>query len=319
MSARRVIYWAARQFAKTELRRYFQEQSLFDGIVVDSTAELFAALPGAFGIVLYDMPEAEARKLIDHPDFASIQWLHFLMAGREGFTAAGLPDRLLITGADGCVAPTVAEHAVGMALMLGRCFQLAATRQFRREWNRDLLDYTFSLEQANVVIVGYGHIGRQIEQRMHAFGACIHVVNRSAIPEIPDDRQYSLERMSEALRIADVLILTLPLTPRTQHLINGPALAKMKRSAILINVARGGLVDENALIEALSTGQIAGAATDVTTVEPLPVSSPLWDCPNLFITPHCAASGSQSTYRRICDSIEQGFSNALALVARQKQ
>jgi phosphoglycerate dehydrogenase-like enzyme len=141
-----------------------------------------------------------------------------------------------------------------------------------------------------LLIVGYGSIGRELARRAKAFDMSIWGVTRSG----KGDRTYTekifpASQLNEALPSADYVVIAAPETSETKHLIGAEQIARMKRGARLINVARGSLLDEAALIGALQSGALGGAALDVTGVEPLPPESPLWKAPNLFITPHTSA------------------------------
>jgi phosphoglycerate dehydrogenase-like enzyme len=135
-----------------------------------------------------------------------------------------------------------------------------------------------------VLIVGYGSIGKSIEDRLAPFGVEITRIARSARPGVEP-----ITRFAELLPAADVIVLTVPSTPDTKHLINADVIARMKQGALLVNAARGSVVDTDALVQALNDGRIR-AALDVTDPEPLPEDHPLWKAPNVFITPHVAAS-----------------------------
>lgn len=136
----------------------------------------------------------------------------------------------------------------------------------------------------NVLIIGYGSIGKSIEDRLVAFGVDITRIARSARPGVEP-----ISRLAELLPAADVVVLILPSTPETRHLIDAGAIARMKQGALLVNAARGSVVDTEALLQALNEGRIR-AALDVTDPEPLPADHPLWKARNVFITPHLAGS-----------------------------
>jgi phosphoglycerate dehydrogenase-like enzyme len=150
-----------------------------------------------------------------------------------------------------------------------------------------------------VMIVGYGSIGRSIEERLLAFGAEIMRVARH-----PREGVESIERLPELLPHADVVVLIVPLTDETTGMIGAPELAKMKQGALLVNAARGPVVNTDALVEALQSGRIR-AAIDVSDPEPLPKDHPLWSAPNLLITPHIAGSSPMSMHRAIAFAAEQ--------------
>lgn len=142
-----------------------------------------------------------------------------------------------------------------------------------------------------VLIVGYGSIGKSIEERLLPFGVNIVRVARSGKPGVEP-----VERLSELLPSADVVVLIVPLTPETRHLMNADTIARMKQGALLVNAARGPVVDTEALLQALTEKRIR-AALDVTDPEPLPDDHPLWKAPNLLITPHVAGSSPLFTAR----------------------
>lgn len=137
------------------------------------------------------------------------------------------------------------------------------------------------------MIAGFGAVGRAVAQRLRAFGMRVWAVTHSGKADAElAERVFPATELDAALPGADFLVLAAPETPDTFHMIAAPQLAKMKPGAILINVARGSLVDEAALVDALRRRALAGAALDVTAVEPLPPESPLWQMENVFITPH---------------------------------
>ncbi len=197
-----------------------------------------------------------------------------------------------LASAQGVNARAVAEHAIALVLAMARQLHLGRDNQHQRHWRGmigDLAQREDELGGKTLVIVGLGRIGGRLAQLAKAFD--MHVIgtrrdvsaDRGAADEIVPD-----SRLPEVLPRADFVALTCPLTPQTERLIDAKALGTMKRSAVLVNVARGRCVDEPALITALSGGVIAGAALDCTVEEPLPVDSPLWAMPNVLVTPHTA-------------------------------
>ncbi len=204
------------------------------------------------------------------------------------FQAAGIR----LASAQGANERAVAEHAMGLMLSLSRQISLARDNQHKHFWRGMISEIPRREDELGgktLVIVGMGRIGSRLAQLARAFDMHVIGVKRditrgveAANEAIPQDRLH------DALARADYVALTCPLTPQTEDLMNVAAFAAMKPSAYLINVARGRVVDENALMQALQTKAIAGAAIDCTREEPLPESSPLWDCPGLVITPHTA-------------------------------
>src|SRR6266852_2443161 len=191
-----------------------------------------------------------------------------------------------------CIFPVpMAEHTMGLLVALARNFPDSVRHQDRSQWGQqDLWDKPQRLTELNgrlLLIVGYGSIGRELARRAHAFDMRVWGVTRSG----KGDANYAekivpVAQLDEVLPEADYVVVAAPETAETAQLMNSARIARMKRGARLINVGRGSLLDEAALLRALESGALAGVALDVTATEPLPPDSPLWKAPNLFITPH---------------------------------
>jgi phosphoglycerate dehydrogenase-like enzyme len=207
---------------------------------------------------------------------------------REALKAAGIR----LASAQGVNARAVAEHAMSLILAMSRQLHFARDNQARHHWRGMISDIgkrEDELGGKTLLIVGLGRIGSHLAGLAKAFG--MHVIGTKRDPGTGGDNAddvFSNGRLGEVLPLADFVVLTCPLTPQTENLINAQAFSAMKPSAYLINVARGKVVDESALLDALRTGRIAGAGLDCTVDEPLPATSPLWDIPNALITPHTA-------------------------------
>ncbi len=207
-----------------------------------------------------------------------------------------------ITTVSGIHAPTIAEYALMMMLAFAHRLPRMVYYQKRGEWpsQRWRKFVPQELRGATVGVLGYGSIGREIGRLAHAFGMRVLGTRRGAASEsaryeLPaltggdePDRLYTPDQLTEMLPECDYVVLTVPYTSATHHLIDQRALRAMKPTSILINVARGSVVDEAALIHALREGWIAGAALDVFEQEPLTVDSPLWTMDNVIISPHVA-------------------------------
>ena len=205
------------------------------------------------------------------------------MAGVERMAEAGLFDhQRQWTSAKGSYAEPVAEHA--LALLLAGLRHLPE-RARAHEWGKPAAQTLFDQP---VTIVGGGGITAALISLLQPFRTQVTVVRRSAGPVPGAARTVTTEHLREALTGAQAVVLTLALTPQSRGLIGRAELELMDQQAWLVNVARGALVDTEALVGALRSGQIAGAALDVTDPEPLPAGHPLWDLPNCLITPHTA-------------------------------
>lgn len=218
-----------------------------------------------------------------------LRWLHVAGAGLERLAeTGGLEMGFTVTNSAGATSAPIAEWIAGAMLYFGRRFNYAVQNQAEHRWRRWA---GISLEGKTVGIFGLGSIGREASRRLRPFGMRVIATRRSAAPGDTDPDCDLLLPQSELPRLlaeSDYVVISAPLTDETRHIFDGDAFRAMKSSALLLNVARGGLVDHDALLEALQQGEIAGAALDVTEPEPLPPDSPLWDLPNVLITPHIA-------------------------------
>ena len=192
-----------------------------------------------------------------------------------------------LTNASGVHAIPISEHIFAFMLAFARRLPEAMRAQTQRQWNRQEDSPAFELAGKTMLLVGVGAIGRQTAHMAAALGMRVTGVRSDPAKTVPGvDRMVGPQEMLAALPEADFVVLTMPLTDETRGIVNHAFIEQMKPSAYLINIGRGGTVDEDALIEALLTGKIAGAGLDVFAVEPLPATSPLWEMPNVIITGH---------------------------------
>ncbi|MFD0362963.1 D-isomer specific 2-hydroxyacid dehydrogenase family protein [Nocardia sp. GCM10030253] len=250
------------------------------------------------GAILTEL--AQARGLIwvggprEFPDELpdSIEWVQLPAAGIEDWFTAGIfarhPD-IRFTSAAGAFAASVAEHTLMLLLAgvryLPEHLRAASWRQ------QDFFPHVGTLRGKTVTIIGAGGIGRALIPMLVPLGAHIIAVNRSGRPVtgpgIPDTIEtIPAEQLGKVWSRTDHVVIAAPATPATEHLIGAEELARLKPSPWVINVARGSLIDTDALVAALASGAIAGAGLDVTDPEPLPDGHPLWVLPNAIVTPH---------------------------------
>jgi phosphoglycerate dehydrogenase-like enzyme len=240
-----------------------------------------APLEGADGLVSLTDDPAELPELPD-----SVRWVQLPSAGVEQWLRAGVVrDGRTWTSATGSFGLAVAEHALALMLAADKALHTFARA---RSWDRNGRDLVRLLAGETVAIVGAGGIGRALIGLLAPFGAEVIAVTRRG-REVPGaTRNLPGDRVSEVWGAARQVVLAAPATDGTRHLVGADELAAMREDAWLVNVARGSLVDTDALVEALRAGSIAGAALDVTDPEPLPDGHPLWALPNVLITPHVA-------------------------------
>jgi phosphoglycerate dehydrogenase-like enzyme len=256
------------------------------------------------------MPSATFDRLLGR--CPSLRWVHSATAGVERVLTPAAADRgLLITNARGVFSDPIAEYTMMMILAVVR--RLPELMELQRERTWQPLPAR-ELRQVTIGIVGLGSIGRAVARLATAFGARVIATRRD--PDggadqgaaIPDglDRILSHEQLPELLAESDFVVLALPLTNETDKLMDAQRLAQMKAGAWLINVARGRLVDERALLRALREGPLGGAVLDTLLEEPLAPSSPLWGAPGLILTPHTSWSSGRVLDRSIelfCDNL----------------
>ncbi|MFN3854564.1 MAG: D-2-hydroxyacid dehydrogenase [Phreatobacter sp.] len=234
-----------------------------------------------------------------------LRFIQSISAGVDMFDPAVLKARgIRLASAKGANANAVAEHAMGLILAFSRMIHTGRDNQALKHWRGMIGDPAareFELAGKTLLIVGLGGIGARLARFARAFDMTVIGLKRDiSAPMDAVDRLVGPAALDAALAEADIVALTCPLTPQTEGLINASRLAAMKPSALLVNCARGRVVDEAALVEALRSGRIAGAALDVTVEEPLPEASPLWSMANVIITPH--TGGETADYeRRVVD------------------
>ena len=233
----------------------------------------------AYSCVTDDFPRTAHAGLRHRP---RIEWIHI---GGSGFDhlARGSEAGPLLTNGAGVLAPHLAETLLGALIAMNRGFGRAARDQLATRW----APWSFAaIEGQTLAIVGTGEIGTAFAARAKALGLRVVGVARRPAPHASFDDVQPLERLGEVAGACDYLSVNVRLVPETRHLIDTGVLTAMRPSAFLLNAARGAVVDETALVEALQQGRIAGAYLDVFTTEPLPSSSPLWQLDNVLLTPH---------------------------------
>jgi phosphoglycerate dehydrogenase-like enzyme len=217
------------------------------------------------------------------PRAAKLRWAQNMGAGVERLMLPELPRRVRVTRVAGIFGPWMAEYVLGWCLWLTQRAELFRAQQRERRWRP--VD-PLRLHGATLCVVGLGDIGRTIAGAARAFGMRVVGVSRSGRKDAGIERVYKTRDIRKALANADFIALTVPLTESTRGLIGAAELAAMRPSAWLINIARGPIVAEAALLEALRSRRLGGAVLDVFDEEPLPEGHPLWELDNVVVTPH---------------------------------
>lgn len=228
--------------------------------------------------------------------FENLKYIQLTSAGMDRVPMAYIRSHgITIRNAAGVYSVPMAEWTVLRLLELYKNAPALHDNQHATRWEKDRT--WLELAGRTACIVGFGAYGMQTAKRLKAFGMEVIAVNRSEKDSPFVDRWYPLDRLDEALAEADAVILAIALTEDTRDLINRHRLGRMKADAVLINAARGGLVDEDALVEALDAGRLSGTALDVFRTEPLPEASPLWHHPKVLVSPHNSFVGSNNQTR----------------------
>jgi phosphoglycerate dehydrogenase-like enzyme len=291
------------------------------------------ALAAEFPSARFDSPHdrAEVDRLLPEADIVlgwAVRRENFASAARLRWiqlTAAGVGPQLfpemvespvILTNARGLHAVSMAEHALGMMLAFARKLHLARDAQARHAWEQEAQwaepPPFGQLSGGTLGLVGLGAVGTALAERARSLGMTVLAVRRHpARDPSPAHAQWGVERLGELMERVDWLVVAAPLTPSTRGLLGRAELARLRPHAILVNLGRGALIDEPALVEALAAGRIAGAALDVFAEEPLPSASPLWTMPQVIVTPHVSGFGPRF-WERTCELFARNLHHWIA-------
>jgi phosphoglycerate dehydrogenase-like enzyme len=301
----RIVYWAHHAAFRASISDALQAEPDVDFTMVTTLDDLKRVLPGTDALITNDPPIEQARAFGDLlRATTTVRWIHVVGAGREGLIAAGgAPEGVTVTGPAGAHAPALAEHAMAFMLDFTRRIHEFAAATKTHTWASDVRPHMTSVEGQTLAIVGPGNFGHALAKRARAFGMTVIAATRSPKPDPDFDEVYPLTALREVFARADFIAITIAYTPQTERLIGRAEFAACKPNAFFINIARGSIVDQPALLEALRSGRIAGAGLDVTDPEPLPPDDPLWDVPNVIISPHCAGGTSPLSQQRMASRV----------------
>lgn len=256
---------------------------------------------------------AFAREILETAQ--NLKWAHIPWAGIDSLLDSIRKTQAIVTCGKGVFDAPMADHVFALLLALTRQINFFLRYQIAGIWKREVPNSPLTdLWGKTMGIIGLGNIGREVARRASAFGMRVLAVKRksAAVSEEPVDGLFlGYEGMRLTLPECDVVVVTTALTPQTRYLLGPSELASMKKGAILINVARGSVVDERALVDALNSGHLAGAGLDVFEEEPLPPTSPLWRMPNVIVTPHVGGLSErtrQRVFERFLDNLRRFLS-----------
>lgn len=280
--------------AVDSLRAVFDVRYLPD-LGVRRTA-LFDALAAADALIVRNRTQVDGELLARAPRLAAVGRLG---VGLDNIDQAACGERgIAVLPAVGANAVAVAEYVVSLAMVLLRGFLFSSPQVAAGEWPRDSLASGREAGGKTIGLVGFGSVGQEVGRMARAVGMHVIAHDPALDADHPAWRQAARYPDLDALfAAADVVSLHMPLAKNTAGLVDARRLALMKKGAVLVNTARGGIVDEHALARALRSGALAGAAVDVFAQEPLPAGSALAACPNLFLSPHVAGVTQESNVR----------------------
>jgi phosphoglycerate dehydrogenase-like enzyme len=247
---------------------------------------LAEAVRGASVLLLWDFFSKAVRDVWPHAD--QLEWIHITAAGVDTLLFDELRDSdVVVTNARGVFDRPLAEYVLGAVIAYAKDSQTSFDLQQRHEWRHR---ETRSITGATALVVGTGGIGREIAKLLRAAGLVVRGAGRRVVADDSDFGEIvDSANLADEVGWCDHLILAAPLTPATHGLVGAKVLAAMKPDAHLVNIARGPMVDEAALLDALTNRRIGGATLDVFDTEPLPPENPLWDAPNVTVTAHMSA------------------------------
>jgi len=272
----------------------------------DQELKLLEELPAETSLAVGDSPEAFARAAPEatvifnwsgsgellRQVFAMcprVRWVHSRSAGLDGVLSSEIVESPVpVTNGSGVFSPPLGEFALGAILYFAKDFRRMIRSQEAGVW--DQFDMP-EIAGQTVGIVGYGDIGRAVAARVRPMGMRVLAVKRHVLPYSADplvDKIYPPEERLEMISRADYIVASAPLTPETRGMVGEPEFAAMKREAVVINIGRGPVIDEAAMVRALSDGRIKGAALDVFDTEPLPAGHALYQLKNVLLSAHCA-------------------------------
>jgi len=281
--------WVMPRHYVDQLRRDFPQHTFLDAWDRDTLRRL--------------LPDADVAftPFVDRDVFAAAPRLRWVQSPAVGVGSLMFPELLasdvVLTSARGIRARSIAEHVLGVTIALARRLPATLRAQTAHRWAQEELETEArTLQGQRMGIIGLGAIGLEVAKIAAPFGFRVSAIRRRAGEPVPDDVQevWTPDRLPDLLAQSDVVVLAAPHTPETKRLIGRAQIDRMKPGALIVNVARGKLVDDEALIDALRSGRLGGAALDVFSQEPLEPSSPYWDLPNVIVTPH--TSGAMQDY-----------------------
>jgi D-2-hydroxyacid dehydrogenase (NADP+) len=242
----------------------------------------------------------------------ALRWIQLISAGvPQDLCPAAHQRGVTVTNLAGLYGPSIAEHAFALLGMLARNLHTAFRNQQQVRWDRDVCRTMFDLHGKTLAVVGLGNIGQAVARLGRAYGMRVLGCRRTDRPTPGVDRVYPCRDLRAMLAEADVVAVTAPLTRHTEGMLGPAEFQALKRGAVYINVSRGGIAEEKALLAALESGQVAAAGLDVYATEPLPPEHPFWKMPQVVVSPHYSGEVINNSARPV-ERFERNLTNWLA-------
>ena len=280
----------------------------------DNLEDFARALEGAEILHVYNSAFTPEFARVVAEKGRALKWMQFTTVGIDIADETGLPDNVWITNTGDVSQKILAGHAMALMLAVMRGLHLFEPHRSAHRWARqEMQANVVSPDGATLVILGMGRIGQNVARMAKAFDMEVICVTRTKEPAVPEiGRVVAREKINEVLPIADVVMVCMALDDDTEGFLTADRIALMKETAVLVNISRGLVVDEAALIGALTEGTIGGAGLDAFGAEPLPPESPFWDLPNVVMSPHIGGQGGGGQWRRLSDLIRENTRRYLA-------
>lgn len=285
-----------------------------------SAAELAPLMPDTDILFVNNQSYTPEVARVVLPNCGRLKWIQFATVGIDGARRSGLPENVVMSNVRGLRTGILAGHAVALMLGAMRGFRRYEKFRARREWGRlEMFPHILTPDGGTLVIVGLGEIGRDVARKAKGFDMHVIGVSRGAIAEGCVDEVVPRERLHAVLPRADAVLIAMSYDDSIRHFMGAAELALMKPTAVLVNISRGGVIDEAAMISALQAKRIAAAAIDVTEVEPLPPDSPLWDMENVLLTPHLGGRGGEAQKQHLSEILADNITRFMKGAALYNQ
>lgn len=301
----RVVHFDVHAGPDKDLSNVANKIAGIEYVLVREPGQLASHLPLAEVLIANNRSYTPENAALIRQHGGALKWIQFSTSGIDKAATSGFPAGVTVTNSAGLRAFAVAEHAVSLILGLYRQIRRTERNRADKVWDRDAISSDCdNIAGKHAVVIGVGAIGQDIARKLKAFDASVTGITRSSGPLDHFDILRPREELVAAASAADIVIMAAVYDTSTDKMASREMFFAMQPSSIFVNIARGKLVDEAALIEALKSGKIAGAGLDVMETEPLPSESPLWTMPNVVMTPHIGGAGGKNPHG--------GFINILA-------